>query len=53
MEDLTSSLVTIRVIAKTENMHQWTVERRIRQAIKQAMEKKGQLDEAESTNDEE
>ncbi|WYP25125.1 mechanosensitive ion channel family protein [Alkalihalobacillus sp. FSL W8-0930] len=53
VEDLTSSLVTIRVIAKTENMHQWTVERRIRQAIKQAMEKKKQLDDAASTNDEE
>lgn len=52
VEDLTSSLVTIRVIAKTENMHQWTVERRIRQAIKQAMEEKKKLDDAESTNEE-
>ncbi|TSB45314.1 mechanosensitive ion channel family protein [Alkalicoccobacillus porphyridii] len=53
VEDLSSSLVTIRVIAKTENMHQWTVERQIRKVIKQAMDEHKQSIEEETPGDEE
>ncbi|MDQ0206512.1 mechanosensitive ion channel family protein [Alkalicoccobacillus murimartini] len=51
VEDLSSSLVTIRVIAKTENMHQWTVERKIRQVIKQAMDEYKQSQEDDTANE--
>ncbi|MBB5172250.1 mechanosensitive ion channel family protein [Texcoconibacillus texcoconensis] len=33
--------VIIRIIAKTENMEQWAVERKLRQAIKEALDKNG------------
>lgn len=48
VQDLSSSLVTIRVIAKTENMQQWAVEREIRKAIKQAMDEYNQTQEDET-----
>lgn len=36
-----SSEVVIRIIAKTKNMEQWTVERELRKAIKEALDQNG------------
>lgn len=39
VESLSTSDVVIRVICKTENMEQWAVERKLRKALKEALEK--------------
>ncbi|MDQ0229545.1 mechanosensitive ion channel family protein [Metabacillus malikii] len=41
VQALGSSEVIIRVIAKTENMQQWAVERNLRKALKEALEANG------------
>ncbi|SHG60217.1 mechanosensitive ion channel family protein [Ornithinibacillus halophilus] len=41
VQALGSSDVVIRVIAKTQNMEQWAVERRLRKTLKEALEQNG------------
>ncbi|SET22015.1 small conductance mechanosensitive channel [Oceanobacillus limi] len=41
VQALGSSDVVLRVIAKTKNMEQWAVERKLRKAIKEALDKNG------------
>jgi moderate conductance mechanosensitive channel len=36
-----ASEVTLRIVAKTENMQQWSVERKLRKAIKEALDENG------------
>jgi len=41
VQNLGTSDVTIRIIAKTANMQQWTVERALRKALKEALDEAG------------
>ncbi len=41
VQTLGSSDVVLRIIAKTENMEQWAVERQLRKALKEALEANG------------
>ncbi|RBW70001.1 mechanosensitive ion channel family protein [Bacillus taeanensis] len=41
VQTLGASDVVLRVICKTENMQQWAVERKLRQALKQALDENG------------
>lgn len=41
VQTLGSSHVVLRIIAKTENMEQWAVERQLRKALKEALEANG------------
>ncbi|RSK26855.1 mechanosensitive ion channel family protein [Bacillus sp. HMF5848] len=41
VQTLGASDVVIRIIAKTENMQQWAVERKLRKALKEALDKNG------------
>jgi small conductance mechanosensitive channel len=41
VQGLGDSDVVIRIIAKTENMMQWAVERKLRKAIKEALDANG------------
>ena len=41
VQTLGSSDIVIRVIAKTENMGQWAVERQLRKALKEALDTNG------------